>query len=616
MTSIVAELTGYPAELLEPDLDLEADLGVDTVKQAEVFAAVRGHYGVERDADLKLRDFPTLRHVAGWVRERVQARGPGRRAGGRPGGTTATATPRPRRAGRLRAIDALPRRVPVPSLRPGPRQCRPSGVALDGARVVVMADAGGVARRSPGSSPQPGRQRWRSMRASRPMPCSSSWAWQAQSPIHGVYWLPALDAEGDQTLVPESWREALRRRVHALYATMRQLGESAPFLVTATRLGGQHGYDAAGAHNPMGGAVVGFAKSYHKERPDAFVKAVDVAARAEARRRRADADRRDAGRSGLRRDRPRDEQRFGVAFVEVPFPRSTPAGGGRAAAPRSAATRSFVVTGAAGSIVSAIIADLAAASGGTFHLLDLTPAPDAADADIAAFRTDRDGLKATLAERLKAAGGKPTPVAIERELARLERQEAALSAVQAVEAAGGTAIYHAVDLTDAQGGRPRRSTRCAGRTAASTCCCTPQGSRSAATCPTRSRASSISSSASRPTAGSTCCRPRRTCRSAPPSCSRRSPDGSATGQTDYSAANDLLCKNTSHLRRTRPDTRALALDWTAWGGIGMATRGSIPKIMEMAGVQMLPPRGRRRVDPPRAAGRRLGARSSSPAPSA
>jgi hypothetical protein len=60
------------------------------------------------------------------------------------------------------------------------------------------------------------------------------------------------------------------------------------------------------------------------------------------------------------------------------------------------------------------------------------------------------------------------------------------------------------------------------------------------------------------------------------------------GQTDYSAANDLLCKITSSARRTRPGTRALALDWTAWGGIGMATRGSIPKIMEMAGVEMLP----------------------------
>ena len=61
------------------------------------------------------------------------------------------------------------------------------------------------------------------------------------------------------------------------------------------------------------------------------------------------------------------------------------------------------------------------------------------------------------------------------------------------------------------------------------------------------------------------------------------------GQTDYAAANDLLCKVVSRLRATRPQTRGLALDWTAWGGIGMATRGSIPKIMEMAGVQVLPP---------------------------
>ncbi len=71
VTSIVAGMTGYPADLLEADLDLEADLGVDTVKQAEVFAAVRGHYELERDDNLQLRDFPTLRHVAGWVRDRA-----------------------------------------------------------------------------------------------------------------------------------------------------------------------------------------------------------------------------------------------------------------------------------------------------------------------------------------------------------------------------------------------------------------------------------------------------------------------------------------------------------------------------------------------------------------
>ncbi len=71
VTAVVAEMTGYPTELLEADLDLEADLGVDTVKQAEVFAAVREHYELERDENLQLRDFPTLRHVAEWVRNRA-----------------------------------------------------------------------------------------------------------------------------------------------------------------------------------------------------------------------------------------------------------------------------------------------------------------------------------------------------------------------------------------------------------------------------------------------------------------------------------------------------------------------------------------------------------------
>ena len=45
-------MTGYPPELLDLDLDLEADLGVDTVKQAEVFAAVgSGSAAFERRED-------------------------------------------------------------------------------------------------------------------------------------------------------------------------------------------------------------------------------------------------------------------------------------------------------------------------------------------------------------------------------------------------------------------------------------------------------------------------------------------------------------------------------------------------------------------------------------
>jgi acyl carrier protein len=68
--ALVAEKTGYPVDMLDLDLDLEADLGVDTVKQAEVFAAVREAYGIVRDDKIKLRDFPTLAHVIGFVLER------------------------------------------------------------------------------------------------------------------------------------------------------------------------------------------------------------------------------------------------------------------------------------------------------------------------------------------------------------------------------------------------------------------------------------------------------------------------------------------------------------------------------------------------------------------
>src|SRR5439155_1251012 len=65
--AIIAEKTGYPPDMLDDGLDLEADLGVDTVKQAETFAAVRAAYDIPRQEDLKLRDFPTIAHVVGFV---------------------------------------------------------------------------------------------------------------------------------------------------------------------------------------------------------------------------------------------------------------------------------------------------------------------------------------------------------------------------------------------------------------------------------------------------------------------------------------------------------------------------------------------------------------------
>ena len=109
-------MTGYPAELLDLDLDLEADLGVDTVKQAEVFAAVRERFDVERDENLQLRDFPTLTHVIGWVRDKT----------GIQPATAAPAAAVPPRPPRARRAPSPPRpppatRSPTPSSPSSPR---------------------------------------------------------------------------------------------------------------------------------------------------------------------------------------------------------------------------------------------------------------------------------------------------------------------------------------------------------------------------------------------------------------------------------------------------------------------------------------------------------------
>src|SRR5207245_2017966 len=68
--ALVVEKTGYPKDMLDLDLDLEADLGVDTVKQAEMFAAIREIYSIPRDENRKLRDYPTLAHVIRFVYEK------------------------------------------------------------------------------------------------------------------------------------------------------------------------------------------------------------------------------------------------------------------------------------------------------------------------------------------------------------------------------------------------------------------------------------------------------------------------------------------------------------------------------------------------------------------
>jgi hypothetical protein len=44
LLSVVSEKTGYPSEMLELDMDMEADLGIDSIKRVEILGAMRTHF--------------------------------------------------------------------------------------------------------------------------------------------------------------------------------------------------------------------------------------------------------------------------------------------------------------------------------------------------------------------------------------------------------------------------------------------------------------------------------------------------------------------------------------------------------------------------------------------
>jgi acyl carrier protein len=67
LVDFVVEHTGYPPEIVELDADLEADLGIDSIKKAQLFGELGEYFDVRPSEDLSLDSFPTLRHVLNYL---------------------------------------------------------------------------------------------------------------------------------------------------------------------------------------------------------------------------------------------------------------------------------------------------------------------------------------------------------------------------------------------------------------------------------------------------------------------------------------------------------------------------------------------------------------------
>ena len=75
LRALYAETLGYPPEAITPEADLEADLGIDSLKRAEMLAKVTVHFQLKDADDGRYASHQTLAELAGLV---ISATGPAR----------------------------------------------------------------------------------------------------------------------------------------------------------------------------------------------------------------------------------------------------------------------------------------------------------------------------------------------------------------------------------------------------------------------------------------------------------------------------------------------------------------------------------------------------------
>ncbi|MFD4596527.1 SDR family NAD(P)-dependent oxidoreductase [Streptomyces sp. NPDC058464] len=461
LLGVVAQKTGYPADMLDLTMDVEADLGIDSIKRVEIMGVLQEQFpsptpvGPEQLAELR-----TLGDIVGFVTGLSGSAdaGPAPAAATRPPTTATTAAtaaatapaPSPIGRGHAALLD-----LPVPD--------RLVGAYPQGATALVVDDgsevAQAVAARLAGNGwlvrllRLPGVPQRVAGVADLPLTGWGATELAARvdelgaDPLHLAVTFAAADG------LP--WAEGVRRLAHTLL-TARHLvapltaaaatGHRAAF-VTVTRLDGAFGLTGVAEDAAPAGGVGGLVKTLAVEAPELFCRAVDLAPG-------LDADGAaglvleelyDAGRGPVQVGRD-GARRVALTLAEAATdpattPATTPTG-----VPLSADDL-LVVTGGGRGITARCAVALAAAHRPGLLLLGRTAL--GAEPAWANGLTDAGALKAAAVEQLKAAGEKPTPKRVEQLYRSVVGEREVRQTLAEIRAAGAEAEYLAVDITDA-----------------------------------------------------------------------------------------------------------------------------------------------------------------------
>jgi NAD(P)-dependent dehydrogenase (short-subunit alcohol dehydrogenase family)/phosphopantetheinyl transferase/acyl carrier protein/3-hydroxymyristoyl/3-hydroxydecanoyl-(acyl carrier protein) dehydratase len=527
LLSVISEKTGYGVDELETDYELEADLGIDTVKQAEIFGQVREQYGLAPDENFRLADYPTIEALAGWLSDQLKA-----------SGSAVTATPEP-------ATERPPSVIEDDSK----HQASPEGEESTAVESTNLPPSFRIRRPVLVSRPPwaMGSVKGRTIRVIGHTDLAEAIRQCVASKGGSLEGIPDAVIDAGQSVM-DSFEAAQKLDTNRPkdWICAANSGDVAVSL--------KDGRDV--------GARAGFAKAIGREWPECAARLVNVNPSMDVETAAALAVEELAAHDGSVEVHWNEQGRHAIELSMVPFPDQN----------QSNDKHVIVLTGGTRGITAQVA--LAFASRGPCKLALLARTAPGVEA------YDERTAKAEAKAEIERAGQRATPAAVKKKLAPLIRAEEARSNIEAMKALGAEVEFFRVDLSDEASIRSVLDD-IRGRWGAIEVLVHGAGVEES-----RLIADKDETAFRRVFDGKA--------RGGLALAEALEPDaffvsmGSVAGrfgnpgQVDYSAANEAMAQ----VCLARP--QSLHVDWTAWGDVGMAVRGGMDKLLDSRGVEMLP----------------------------